>query len=70
MKFRVRFSPSGQFHVSCRVFGEDGALNGNLTFARGNEFREFIEAFDGADFIPDNNNFGLIEAIKEGEALQ
>lgn len=66
--FRVRFEILGG-HVHCDVFT---AKASNMTFAncgrlvvsKGPEFRDFMAAFKGADFIGKDDNRGIVEACK------
>ena len=69
MIFRVRFATRGG-HIHCRLFVAEAQ---NMTFAKcgdfvvnkGEEFRDLLEAFSRAEFIPDEGETtGIAEAVK------
>lgn len=65
---RVRFSVAG-VHVHCRLFcaprpNTTFAKCGDFTVRRGKEFAALLAAFDGADFLADQEGIGIVTALK------
>jgi hypothetical protein len=67
MIFRVRFEIGGH-HVHCRLFiakaeNQTFAKCGEFVVRKGDEFRDLLASFKGAQFIGDDKD-GIVEACK------
>ena len=68
MIFRVRFKVAGG-HVHCRLFSAKSlnvtfAKCGDFTVTRGDEFRDLLRCFSGAEFVGDEEGSGIVAATQ------
>jgi hypothetical protein len=71
-QFRIRFQIEGA-HVYCTLYvtptrGLPFGKCGDFVVRKGEEFKELVRAFSGADFVGQNPAIGIVEASKQDAA--